>query len=73
MMTRAEEQPPTRSGRLVVAGLAVTALAVGAFWLWSTARDVMVAGVPPWVIGLVVVGLLVALAMAVDRIRKTTP
>lgn len=61
--------PPTVTARLVAGGLAVLALGVGFFWMWSMAQGVLFAGVPSWVIGLVVVGLLVALAMAVDRVR----
>ena len=38
-------------------------------WMWSTATGVMVAGVPPWAVGLVVVALLVALALAVHRMH----
>lgn len=60
------------TARLVVGTLAVLALGVGAFWMWSMARGVQFAGVPSWVAGLVAVGLLVALAAAVDRARHGT-
>lgn len=54
-----------------MAALALTAFAVGAFWMWTTATGVMYAGVPAWVVGLVVVGLLVALAFAVHRVHDS--
>lgn len=72
-MTDRGDPPRTLAARLVVAGLALAALLVGAFWMWSTSRGAMVAGVPSWVPGLVVVGLLVALAVAVDRVRNSAP
>lgn len=62
--------PPSLAARLVVAGLAVMALAVGALWMWMTARGVIYAGVPPWAVGLVVVGLVFALAWAVHRLQE---
>ena len=62
--------PPTLATRLTVAALALIALAVGAVWMWTTATGVMVAGMPPWVLGLAVVALLVALAVAVHRIDE---
>ena len=61
--------PPTLAARLTVACLALLALGVGALWMWSTATGVMVAGVPPWAVGLLVVALLVALALAVHRMH----
>lgn len=54
-----------------MAVLALTALAVGAFWMWTTATGVMYAGVPAWAVGLVVVALLVALAFAVHRVHDS--
>lgn len=61
--------PPSLAARLVVAALALTALAVGGLWMWMTARGVMIAGMPPWVLGLVVVALVFSLAWAVHRIQ----
>jgi hypothetical protein len=60
---------PTVVSRLVVAALAAMVLAVGAFWLWTILRGVLVAGVPSWVVGLLFVGLVVALAAAVDKVH----
>lgn len=65
--------PPTLAARLTVAVLGLTALGVGAFWMWSTSTGVMYAGVPQWVVGLFVVGLLVALALAVHRVHDSVP
>jgi len=59
--------------RLAVAILGLMALGVGAFWMWTTSIGVIYAGVPPWVVGLVVVGLLVALAFAVHRLQNSAP
>jgi len=55
--------------RLVVAGLAAMVLAVGFFWLWTVLNGVLIAGVPSWVVGLVLVALVVALAAAIDRLH----
>ena len=60
---------PTVRSRLVVAGLAVLVVAVGSFWLWTVLHGVLVAGVPSWVVGLLLVGLVVALAAAIDRVH----
>lgn len=60
---------PTIVSRLVVAGLALMVVAVGSFWLWTILHGVLVAGVPSWVVGLLFVGLVVALAAAVDRVH----
>ena len=68
-MTNPGGSPPTLADRVVVGLLAVAALAVGAFWLWATAQGGLVAGVPSWVIGLVVVALIFSLALAVSRVR----
>ena len=65
----ADPGSPTLAARLTVAGLALLALGVGALWIWTAATDVMFAGVPPWVVGLVVVALLFALALAVHRLH----
>jgi len=59
--------------RLTVAILGLMALGVGAFWMWTTSTGVIYAGVPPWVVGLIVVGLLVALAFAVHRLQNSAP
>lgn len=59
--------------RLAVAILGLMALGVGAFWMWTTSTGVFYAGVPSWVVGLVVVGLLVALAFAVHRLQSSAP
>ncbi len=59
--------------RLTVAILGLMALGVGAFWMWTTSTGVMYAGVPPWAAGLVVVGLLGALAFAVHRVHDSAP
>jgi len=56
---------------LAVAALGLMALGVGAFWMWTTATGVTYVGVPPWAAGLVVVGLLVALAFAVHRVHDS--
>lgn len=61
--------PPTLAARLTVAGLAIMALGVGALWMWTTATGMMVAGVPPWAVGLVVVALLVGLAFSVHKMH----
>ncbi len=58
--------------RVLVGVLAVIALAAGAFWMWSTATGGLYAGVPSWIIGLVVVGLVFALALAVHRVSHDT-
>lgn len=68
-----ESGPPTWVARLTVAALAVMALGVGTFWMWTTSTGVMYAGVPPWAIGLVVIALLVALATAVHRVHDSVP
>lgn len=60
---------PTVRSRLVVAGLAVLVLVVGSFWLWTVLHGVLFAGVPSWVVGLLLVGLVVALAAAIDRVH----
>lgn len=60
---------PTVTSRLVVVGLAVLVVAVGSFWLWTVLHGVLVAGVPSWVVGLLFVGLVVALAAAIDRVH----
>ena len=55
--------------RLVVVALAVLVVVVGSFWLWTVLHGVLVAGVPSWVVGLLLVGLVVALAAAIDRVH----
>ena len=65
--------PPTLAARLTVAALGLMALGVGAFWMWTTSTGVMYVGVPPWVVGLIVIGLLVALAVAVHRVHDSVP
>jgi hypothetical protein len=60
---------PTIVSRLVVAGLAAMVLVVGAFWLWTVLHGVLVVGIPSWVVGLLLVGLVVALAAAVERLH----
>lgn len=57
------------TSRLVVVGLAVLVVVVGSFWLWTVLHGVLVAGVPSWVVGLMFVGLVVALAAAIDRVH----
>ena len=57
------------TSRLVVVGLAVLVVVVGSFWLWTVLLGVLVAGVPSWVVGLMFVGLVVALAAAIDRVH----
>lgn len=63
--------PSGVTGRLVVATLAVMALSVGSFWMWSTATGVMYAGVPSWLVGLAVVALVFALARAIHHVNET--
>lgn len=60
---------PTVRSRLVVVGLALLVVVVGIFWLWTVLHGVLVAGVPSWVVGLLLVGLVVALAAAIDRVH----
>ncbi|GAA1476361.1 hypothetical protein GCM10009623_08070 [Nocardioides aestuarii] len=60
---------PTMASRLVVVGLAVLVVVVGSFWLWTVLHGVLVAGVPSWVVGLLLVGLVVALAASIDRVH----
>lgn len=63
--------PTGLAGRLVVAMLAVTALSIGGFWMWSTATGVRYAGVPSWLVGLAVVALVFALARAIHHVNET--
>jgi hypothetical protein len=60
---------PTVRSRLLVAGLALLVVVVGSFWLWTVLHGVLVAGIPSWVVGLLLVGLVVALAAAIDRVH----
>lgn len=60
---------PTVASRLVVVGLTVLVVVVGSLWLWTVLHGVLVAGIPSWVIGLLLVGLVVALAAAIDRVH----
>ncbi len=60
---------PTTASRLVVAGLTVLVLVVGVFWLWTMLYGLSVLGLPSWVFGLLFVGLIVALAAAIDRVH----
>jgi hypothetical protein len=62
--------PTGLPGRLVVATLAVMALSIGSFWMWSTATGVRYAGVPSWLVGLVVVALVFALARAIHHVNE---
>lgn len=66
-MTDHGGSPATLASRVVIAVLALLCLGVGALWMWSTATGLLWAGVPAWAIGMVVVALLVALALAVHR------
>ncbi len=59
---------PTIVSRLLVVGLAAMVFVVGGFWMWTVLHGVLVAGVPSWVVGLAFVGLVVALAAAIDRV-----
>jgi hypothetical protein len=58
---------------MVVVVLTGLVLAVGGFWLWSITMDEPYAGIPHWLVGLVVVGLIVALAVALSRLRDPRP
>lgn len=62
--------PSGVTGRLVVAMLAVMALSIGGLWMWSIATGVMYAGVS-WLVGLVVVALVFALARAIHHVNGT--
>lgn len=68
-MTDHSGTPPSLAARLVVALLAVVAVAVGALWMWSTATGVRYAGVPSWLVGLVVVALVFALARVIHHVN----
>ena len=70
-MTNHRGTPSGLAGRLVVAMLAVMALSIGSFWMWSTATGVMYAGVPSWLVGLAVVALVFALARAIHHVNET--
>lgn len=70
-MTNHRGTPSGLAGRLVVAMLAVMALSIGSFWMWSTVTGVVYAGVPSWLLGLVVVALVFALARAIHHVNET--
>lgn len=63
-------RPPTSSSRLVATMLALVVVTLGSYWVWAMATGELVAGMPSWVVGLLMVGLVVALAAAVDRTRE---
>jgi len=68
-MTHHRAPTPGLAARLVVAMLAVTAMAIGGFWMWSAATGVRYAGVPSWTVGLVVIALVFALARAIHHVN----
>jgi hypothetical protein len=64
--------PPTLTSRLVVGALTALALLTGAFVLSLVAFFALYAGVPAWVVAVAVAALLIGLAAAFQRVRRTT-